>query len=116
MDSERVHRNVRREKRSNTCATIGFLLTLLNIAVSVILLVTENTATLLIFASITAFVSLALCIVGVSNSNTAGRGKVISVLGIIFNVMILLAVLFFVVFLILFAQSCAGIFEGIFTR
>ena len=114
MDNERVHRDISRDKRTNTCATIGFLLTLLNIVVSIILIVTENAATLFIFASVTALVSLTLCIIGVSNANRAGRGKAVSVIGIVLNVLILLAVAFFLVFLILFAQACEGIFQGIF--
>ena len=108
MENERVQRE-ENSKKSNTCAVIGFLLTLLNIAVSIILLVTENYGTLMIFASITALVSLALCIVGVSNANRAGKGKVIGVLGIILNVLILLAVAFFLMFLLLFIQSCSNI-------
>ena len=105
--------NRRRVKRSNTSATIGFLLTLLNIVVSIALIITGNTVTLMLFAAITAVISLVLCIVGVSNANMAGKGKFISVLGIILNVLILLAVLFFLIFMILFAQACAGIFQGI---
>ena len=116
MASERVQRNREVTKKSNTCAAIGFLLTLLNIVVSVALLIAENASTLLIFTSITALVSLTLCIVGISNANRAGKGKVLSVIGIILNVLILLAVAVFLIFLILFAQACAGIFEGIFTR
>ena len=114
MNSERTRRNTGREKSSNTCATIGFLLTLLNIAVSVILIVTENATTLLIFTTITALISLTLSIVGISNANRAGRGKAISVIGIVLNILILLAVALFLVFAILFAQACAGIFQGIF--
>ena len=98
------------------CAIIGFLLTLLNIAVSIILLVTKHGTALLIFASITALVSLTLCIVGVSNANRVGKGKGIGVFGIILNILILLAVALFFAFIILFAQACAGIFEGVFTR
>ena len=116
MSSERVHRSIRREKSSNMCSIIGFLLTLLNIAVSIILLVTKNGMTLLIFASITALVSLTLCIVGVSNANKVGKGKGISIFGIIVNVLILLAVGVFIIFIVLFAQACSGIFEGIFSR
>ena len=108
MENERVQKN-ESIKRSNTCAAIGFLLTLLNIAVSIILIVTENYGTLMIFASITALVSLALCIVGVSNANRAGKGKVMGVLGIILNVLILLAVAFFLIFLLLFIQSCSNV-------
>lgn len=117
MSSERlrrnVNRNINREKSSNMCSIIGFLLTLLNIAVSIILLVTKNGMTLLIFASITALVSLTLCIVGVSNANKIGKGKGIGVFGIILNILILLAVALFLAFLIIFAQACAGMFEGI---
>lgn len=105
-----------REKNSNMCAIIGFLLTLLNIAVSIILLVTKNGITLLIFASITALVSLTLCIVGVSNANKVGKGKGISVFGIVLNILILLAVALYLVFLMLFVQACAGMLEGIFTQ
>ena len=114
MDNERVDRNMSSEKTSNTCAIIGFLLTLLNIVVGIVLIVTKNTMTLFIFSSITALISLTLCIVGVSNANRAGKGKAISVIGIILNVLILLAVIVFLVFIILFAQSCAAIFQGVF--
>ena len=114
MDNERVKRNVRREKRSNTSATIGFLLTILNIAVSIVLMVTEHMSTLLIFTTIMALISLTLCIVGVSNANNVGRGKGISVFGIILNILIMLAIAVFFIFLILFAQACSGIFQGIF--
>ena len=105
-----------REKSSNMCAIIGFLLTLLNIAVSIVLLVTKKGVALLIFASITALISLTLCIVGVSNANKVGKGKGISVLGIILNILILIAVALFLVFLMLFVQACAGMLEGIFTQ
>ena len=116
MDNETVHRNIKREKRSNTNAVVGFLLTLFNIAVSIILLVTENTATCLIFSAVTAFISLIICSCGASNANRAGKGKAISVIGIILNVLILIAVVLFLIIVILFAQACAGIFEGIFQR
>ena len=113
MDSERVHRNIRRERKSNTNAVIGFLLTLFNIAVSIVLGVTQNTATLLIFATVTAFISLIVCSYGNANSKKLGRGKALSVIGIILNVLILIAVALFLLFAMLFAQACAGIFEGI---
>ena len=109
MNNERAQN----EKATNTCAAIGFLLTLLNIVVSVALLVTQKGLTFFIFASITALVSLALCIVGVSNANRAGKGKVLSVLGIILNALILLAVAVFLIFIVLFARACAGIIIGI---
>ena len=113
MGNERV-RNVNGEKTSNVCAIIGFLLTLLNIVIGVTLIITKNTLTLFIFSSITALISLTLCIVGVSNANRAGKGKAISVIGIVLNVLILLAVVVFLIFIILFAQSCAAIFQGVF--
>lgn len=108
MNNERAERDGNAQK-SNTCAVIGFLLTLLNIVVSIILIVTENYGTLMIFSSITALISLALCIVGVSNANRAGKGKLIGVLGIIFNVLILLAVAVFLMILLLFIQSCSNV-------
>ena len=114
--NDTVQSNSRRSKASNTCAVLGFLLSLLNIAVSILLLVTENGLTFFLFSFITALISLTLCIVGVSNANRAGKGKFISVLGIIFNVMIIIAVSVFLIFLMLFAQSCASVFQGIFTR
>lgn len=101
------------EKSYNTCAAIGFLLTLLNIVISVTLIITKNPLTLFIFASVTALISLALCIVGVSNANKAGRGKIISILGIILNVLILLALAGFLAFIVLFAQACASIFQAV---
>ena len=110
MDNERVHTDIR---RNNTCATVGFLLTLLNIVISIVLLITENTFTLIIFTSIMAFASLALCIVGVSNANRVGKGKAISIIGIILNVLIILAVAGFLIFLLLFMQACTGIFQGL---
>lgn len=109
MENERLENY----KTFNTCATIGFLLTLLNIVISVALIITGNMVTFLIFASVTALVSLALCIVGVSNANRAGKGKVLSILGIIFSILILLAVVFFIFGIILFAQACAGLLQGV---
>ena len=115
MENERVHRNMK-SGRSNASAIIGFILTLINIAVSIVLLVTDNAATCLIFAAVTAFISLIICITGASKAKESGRGKGLSVFGIVLNVLILIAVALFFTFIILFAQACAGIFEGIFTR
>ena len=116
MDNERAERNMSREKRSNASAITGFILTLANIVVSIVLLVTDHAATMLIFTPVTVLISLTLCIVGVSNANRAGKGKGISIFGIIVNILILLAVGVFIIFIVLFAQACSGIFEGIFSR
>ena len=100
-------------KKSNTCATVGFLLTLLNIVVSIVLIVTDNVVTCLIFAAVTAFISLIICSYGSANAKKAGKGKAISVIGIILNVLILIAVVLFSIFMLLFIQACTGIFQGL---
>lgn len=96
-------------KQSNGCASIGFLLTLLNLVVSFALGITENTLTLFIFSGITAVISLVLCIFGDVNSRRAGKGKVISIIGIIFNALILTALIVVATFLLLFIQACSNI-------
>ena len=116
MDSGRVHRNMRRERNTNVCAIVGFVLTLLNIAVSIILIVTDHVGVCLIFAAITAFISLIVCSYGKINAKKTEKGKALSVIGIILNILIIIAAVLFSIFLLLFIQACSGIFEGIFQR
>ena len=113
MRNERVEKDGNYTKQSNVCAIIGFLLTLLNIVISPVLYVTGNFVTLFIFASVTAAVALILSICGVSNARVSGKGKVLSVIGIVINIAILIAAAVYATFLILFIQSCVGIFQGI---
>ena len=113
MDNEIAQRNNANVKKSNTSATIGFLLTILNILVSIIFLVTGNTTTCLIFASITALISLILCSYGSGNAKRVGKGRAISIIGIILNVMILVGIALVVFVAIVFAQACVGIFQGL---
>ncbi len=95
-------------KRSNTSAIIGFLLTLLNLVISSALLITDSAVALLIFTSVTAALSLILCGAGLSRSKTVVSGKVISVIGIVINVLILSAVLIGLLILILFFRSSSN--------
>ena len=101
------------EKQSNIFAIIGFLLILLNITVSIILIVIGQMSILLIFASITALISLVLCIFGLSKSKESGRGKALSIIGLILNILILIALALFIGVIILFAEACSGIFQGL---
>lgn len=96
-------------KRSNTSAIIGFLLTLLNLVISSALLITDSATALYIFASITSAVSLALCGAGLARSKTTGSGKVISLIGIVINVLIIAALIVFLLALIIFFRSCSDV-------
>lgn len=102
--------DIRQEKiKSNLCANIGLLLTLLNLVVSSAFLITGSTSYLLIFTSVTAIASLVLSICGHANANKSGRGKAISIIGIVINAIILATVVVFIGWLILFLQSCSNV-------
>lgn len=102
MENEKV-------KKSNLCAQIGFLLTLLNLVVSVGFSIAGTTVWLLVFASVTAGLSLILCIYGKINSRKTGTGKVLSIIGIILNAMILTGIAVFIGGMIFFIESCKNI-------
>ena len=102
-------------KRTNVCALIGFLLTIINIGASVTLIILDKAGIILISAPVAALISLILCIVGVSKSGRLESGKAISIIGIVLNALILLAAAAFLTFIILFAQVCADILQGIFS-
>ncbi len=76
-------------KKSNLCAEIGFLLTLLNLVVSIAFIITGSKNYLLIFASVTALLSLIFSIAGAANAQKIEKGKALSVIGIVANVLIL---------------------------
>ena len=101
------------EKKTNICAILGCILTLVNIAVSVVLIVIGKTAILLPFAAVLALVSLILCACGVSNAKASGKGRGISIFGIVLNALILIAVALFTAFIVIFAKACAGLFQGL---
>lgn len=102
MENEKV-------KRSNLCASVGFLLTLLNLVVSSAFLITESTAYLLIFTSVTAVISLVLSICGHANAKKSGKGKFLSIAGIVINALILATLVVFLGWFILFLQSCSNV-------
>ena len=102
-------------KRANPCALIGFLLTIVNIGASVTLIILDKASIILISAPIAALISLILSIVGVAKSGRLESGKAISIIGIILNALILIAVAVFFAFIILFVQACAGMLDGIFS-
>ena len=76
-------------KKSNLCAEIGFLLTLLNLVVSIAFIITGSKYYLLIFASITALLSLVLSVIGKFNVRKTDKGNALSIMGIVANVLIL---------------------------
>ena len=102
-------------KRANVCAIIGFVLTLLNIAASIVLIIIKRPQVILLSASVIALISLVLSIVGVAKSGSLGSGRAMSIVGIVLNALILLAVALFLVVIVLFMQACAGLLEGILT-
>ena len=76
-------------KKSNLCAEIGFLLTLLNLVVSFAFIITGSKNYLLFFASATALVSLIISVFGKINVGKTGKGNFLSKTGIFANVLIL---------------------------
>ena len=89
MENEKI-------KQHNTSATVGFLLTLLNLVL------------ILIFTSSTALFSLILSIIGFSRSKTIGVGKILSISGIVINVLILTAVIALLLIKMFFVPSCSN--------
>ena len=76
-------------KQSNLCAQLGFLLTLFNLVVSSAFIITGSKYLLLIFATVTAVLSLILSSIGKINSRRLERGNILSLIGIIANVLII---------------------------
>ncbi|MDE7440173.1 MAG: hypothetical protein K2N23_06680 [Clostridia bacterium] len=76
-------------KKSNLCAEIGFLLTLLNLVISIAFIITGSMYYLLIFASATALLSLVLSVIGKFAVYKTGKGNALSITGIVANVLIL---------------------------
>ena len=68
MENEKI-------KQHNTSATVGFLLTLLNLVLSFAFAISGSSVLILIFTSSTALFSLILSIIGFSRSKTIGVGK-----------------------------------------
>ena len=101
------------ENDRNLYAILGFLLTLANIAVNVVLIVTKHGAAVLVVATIAALVGIVLCSMGVSRAKMVGKGRGLSVFGLVLNILILIAVALFTLFLVIFIQACSGIFQGI---
>ena len=101
------------ENDKNLYAILGFLLTLANIAVNVILIVTKHGAAVLVVATIAALAGIVLCSMGISRAKIVGKGRGLSVFGLVLNILILIAAGLFTIFLVLFVQACTGIFQGI---
>lgn len=100
----------KRVKKSNLYADIGFLLTLLNIVIGFPLIMAKSTLVLLTFSPALAVLSLILCISGKAISKKLdGKGKILSVSGIVLNALILAAVLILFLYLTLGLRSSNGV-------
>ena len=99
MENEKI-------KQHNTSATVGFLLTLLNLVLSFAFAISGSS--ILIFTSSTALFSLILSIIGFSRSKTIGVGKILSISGIVINVLILTAVIALLLIKMFFVPSCSN--------
>lgn len=95
-------------KQHNTSATVGFLLTLLNLVLSFAFAISGSSVLILIFTSSTALFSLILSIIGFSRSKTIGVGKILSISGIVINVLILTAVIALLLIKMFFVPSCSN--------
>ena len=96
-------------QKSNLSASVGFLLTLLNLVVSSAFIITGSKVGLFIFSSVTAALSLILCISGKAVAKRTGKGKALSVAGIVINSVILAAMLALAVYLIIGFRSSSQI-------
>ena len=96
-------------QKSNLCASVGFLLTLLNVTLSFAFIITDSKWWLLIFSSVTAALSLILCISGRALSRRVGKGKILSITGIVINAVILGLLLAFSIYLIIGMQSSSQV-------
>lgn len=76
-------------KKSNLCAQIGLLLTLLNLTISSAFIITGSKNYLFIFTSTMAALSLIVSVVGLLYTPKIGKGKILSITGIIADVLIL---------------------------